>query len=110
MMLNHPVTEHLPKDVASELRQCGIDEQVLFLQRFGKGAAWSGILLLHPCVFHESGDNFQGTYRFIQRGGGLLYLFWYGTQHDLPRGLRVPEIHPVEGRVVVRVGGSRHFS
>lgn len=25
----HPVAEHLPQDIASELRQCGIDEQVL---------------------------------------------------------------------------------
>lgn len=31
-MLNHSVSEHFPKDIASELRQRGINEQVLFFQ------------------------------------------------------------------------------
>jgi hypothetical protein len=38
MMLYHAVAEHLPKAVASELRQRGVDEQSLSLQRFGMGA------------------------------------------------------------------------
>ena len=38
MILYHAVAEHLPKDVASELRQRGVDEQSLSLQRFGMGA------------------------------------------------------------------------
>ena len=25
-MFQHPVTEHLPKDIASELCQCGVDD------------------------------------------------------------------------------------
>lgn len=29
MMLQHPVAEHFPQDIATELRQCGVDEQVL---------------------------------------------------------------------------------
>ena len=38
MILYHAVAEHLPKAVASELRQRGVDEQCLSLQRFGMGA------------------------------------------------------------------------
>lgn len=32
MMFNHSVPEHLPEDVAPELRQRGVDEQVLLFQ------------------------------------------------------------------------------
>jgi len=28
-MFNHPVAEHLPQDIAAELRQHGIDELIL---------------------------------------------------------------------------------
>ena len=38
MILYHAVAEHLPKAVACELRQRGVDEQSLSLQRFGMGA------------------------------------------------------------------------
>ena len=38
MILYHAVAEHLPKAVTSELRQRGVDEQSLSLQRFGMGA------------------------------------------------------------------------
>lgn len=36
MMFNHPVPEHLPKDITSELRQRGVDEQVLLFLYFFK--------------------------------------------------------------------------
>ena len=29
-MFYHAVTEHLPENIAPELRQCGVDEQILF--------------------------------------------------------------------------------
>lgn len=29
-MLNHPVAEHFPEDIAAELRQRGVDKQILF--------------------------------------------------------------------------------
>ena len=35
MMLYHAVAEHLPKAVASELRQRGVDEQSLSLRKQG---------------------------------------------------------------------------
>lgn len=38
-MFQHPVTEHLPQDIAAELCQRGVDEQVLLFQRLRQGAA-----------------------------------------------------------------------
>ena len=32
VMLNHPVAEHFPEDIAAELRQRGVDKQILFFQ------------------------------------------------------------------------------
>jgi hypothetical protein len=34
VMIDHSVSEHLPKDVAAELCQRGVDEQLLLAQRF----------------------------------------------------------------------------
>ena len=36
VILDHTVAEHFPQDVAAELCQCGVDEQVLFFQCFGQ--------------------------------------------------------------------------
>ena len=76
-MLDHPVTEHLPKDVATELRQCGIDEEVLLFQGFGERAARAGITFFHPRILHETGNDFQGSHGFIQSGFRLFDLFGY---------------------------------
>ena len=65
VMLNHSVAEHLPQDVAAELCQCGIDEQVLPLQGLRQRAARTGIFLLYLCVFHHSGDDFQRADSFV---------------------------------------------
>ena len=34
MMFQQPVTEHLPQDIVAELRQRGVDEQILLNQCF----------------------------------------------------------------------------
>ena len=47
-MLFHPVAEHLPQDIAPELRQRGVNEQVLLLQCFCQRAARTGLLPLPP--------------------------------------------------------------
>lgn len=65
VMLDHSVAEHLPQDVAAELRQCGIDEQVLLLKGLRQRAARTGIILLYLCVFHHSGDDFQRADSFV---------------------------------------------
>lgn len=75
MMLNHTITEHLPQDVAAELRQCGVDEQVLLVQCFCQRAARTGVFFLYPRVPHETGDYLQRTDRFIQFGCRLFYFF-----------------------------------
>ena len=59
VMLNHPVAEHLPQDIAAELCQRGIDEQVLPVQCFRQRAAWTGVFFLYPRVPHETCDYFQ---------------------------------------------------
>ena len=41
MMFQHSVAEHLPQDIATELRQRGVDEQVLLFQRLRQGTARS---------------------------------------------------------------------
>ena len=64
-MLNHSVPKHFPKDIAPELRQCGVDEQVLFLQCLRQRTTWSGIFLFYPRIFYEAGDDLQRTDRFI---------------------------------------------
>ena len=96
VMLNHPVAEHLPQDIAAELCQRGIDEQVLPVQCFRQRAAWTGVFFLYPRVSHETGDYFQGTDSFIQFGCRLFYFFRHRTHNDLSRGLRVSEIHPIQ--------------
>lgn len=35
-MFQHPVTEHFPMDIAIELHQRGVDEQILFFQRLSQ--------------------------------------------------------------------------
>ena len=109
-MLYHPVAEHLPQDIAPELRQRGVNEQVLLLQCFCQRAARTGILLLHSRVFHETGDDLQRADRFIQRGSRLPDFFQHGPHYNLSGRLRVAEVHPVEWRGIVRVGGRRHLS
>lgn len=74
-MLDHPVAEHLPQDIAAELCQRGIDEQVLLVQRFRQRTARTGVFFLYPGIPHEAGDYFQGTDRFIQFGCRLFYFF-----------------------------------
>ncbi len=39
MMFQQPVTEHLPQDIVAELRQRGVDEQILLNQCFRQRAA-----------------------------------------------------------------------
>lgn len=57
VMLYHSVSEHLPEDIAAELSQCGIDEQILLFQRFGKRTARPGVLLLDSCILHKFSDD-----------------------------------------------------
>ena len=47
MMLYHAVAEHLPKAVASELRQRGVDEQSLSLRKQGCKSASYAIYTLY---------------------------------------------------------------
>ena len=84
VMLNHPVAEHLPQDIAAELCQRGVNEQVLLLQCFCQRAARTGILLLHSRVFHETGDDLQRADRFIQRGSRLPDFFQHGPHYTCP--------------------------
>ena len=42
-MLDHSVSEHLPQYVVAELRQRGVDEQILLAQRFRQRAARAGV-------------------------------------------------------------------
>ena len=97
LMFYHAVTEHLPENIAPELRQCGVDEQILFFQRFGQRAAWAGILLFYPRVFHKPGNDLQRTDGLVLSGCRLPDFLRHGSQHHLSRCLRVAEIHPVEG-------------
>ena len=78
VMLYHPVAEHLPQDIAAELRQRGVDEQVLLVQCFCQRAARTRVFFLYPRVPHETGDYLQRTDRFIQFGCRLFYFF-FGT-------------------------------
>lgn len=64
-MFQHPMAEHLPQQAAAELRQRGVDEQVLLLQRFRQRTARTGILLFHSRVFYQPGNDFQRADRFI---------------------------------------------
>lgn len=75
VMLDHPVAEHFPQDIAAELCQRGIDEQVLPVQCFRQRAARTGVFFLYPRVPHETCDYFQGTDSFIQFGCRLFYFF-----------------------------------
>lgn len=75
VMLDHPVAEHLPQDIAAELCQRGIDEQVLPAQCFRQRAAWTGVFFLYPRISHETGDYLQGTDSFIQFRCRLFYFF-----------------------------------
>ena len=102
-MFQHPVTEHLPQDIAAELRQRGVDEQVLLFQRLRQGATRSRIRLLHSCVFHEPGNDLQRIDSLVQLGSGLFHFLGYGSQYNLPRVLRIPEIHPVKRCLVITV-------
>ena len=102
-MFDHTVAEHFPQDVTSELCQCGVDEQVLFLQSLRQRAARSGIFLLHSRVFHIAGDHLQRFHRFIQFGCRLSDFFRYGSEDDLSRILRVAKVHPVQWCLVVYV-------
>ena len=108
VMLNQPVAEHPPQDVAAQLRQCGIDEQILLFQSFRQRAARTGIFLLHARVFHQPGDDFQRAYSFVEPGNRLLDFLRYRSQHDLTGCLRVSEVHPIEGRLVISVFRNRH--
>ena len=75
-MFQHPVTEHLPQDIAAELCQRGVDEQVLLFQRLRQGATRSRIRLLHSCVFHEPGNDLQRIDSLVQLGSGLFSFSW----------------------------------
>ena len=79
VMLNHPVAEHLPQDIAAELCQRGIDEQVLPVQCFRQRAARTGVFFLYPMMYrHETCDYFQGTDSFIQFWMPAVFIF-FGT-------------------------------
>ena len=107
-MLDHTVAEHFPQDVAAELCQCGVDEQVLFLQSLRQRTARSGILFLHSCVFDISCDHLQRFHRFVQLGCRLSDFLRYGSEDDLSRILHVAEVHPVQWCFVASVFRNRH--
>ena len=107
-MLDHTVAEHFPQDVAAELCQCGVDEQVLLFQGFRQRATRSGILLLYSRVLHIAGNYLQRFHRFIQFGCRLPDFFRYGSEDDLSRILRVAEVHPVQWCLVASVFRNRH--
>ncbi len=68
-----------------------------------QGAARSGILLFHPRIFHKPGNDFQRIDSLVQFGNGLFYFLRYGSQYNLPRTLRVPEINPIKRCLVTTV-------
>ena len=74
---------------------------------------------LHNCSIGnnsliENIPNYIANYRigsdcFIQGGSRLLDFIRNSSQYDLSGSLRVPEIHPIEWRIEIRVRGCRHF-
>ena len=52
------LAEHLPQQTAPQMRQCGIDEQILFAECLRELATRPGLLLLDPGVaFHVLGHE-----------------------------------------------------
>gem|GEM_PF-3902785 len=107
-MFYHTVAEHFPQDVAAELCQCGVDEQVLLLQGLRQRTARSGILFLHSRIFDISCDHLQRFHSFVQLGCRLFDFFRYGSEDDLSRILRVAEVHPVQWCLVTSVFRDRN--
>ena len=65
VMFYHSMSEHLPEDIAAELCQCGVDEQVLLLQCLGKRTARTGVLFLDSGILHKLCNNLQRWYGLV---------------------------------------------
>lgn len=107
-MLDHAVVEKLPKEIATQLRQHGIDEKILFFQRLGQRATGAGVLVSDIRIRNALRNDPQAADRRIFLGLGLRHFLGDGSQHDLTCRLGVSEVHPVKrlfGIVVVYFPG-----
>ena len=102
------LAEHLPQQTAPQMRQRGVDEQILFAERLRERAARPGLFLSDPGVaFHVFGYERQPLHGFELLRFGLFDIPADRAHYNLACFLRVAEVAPVQRRTVVRITVSR---
>lgn len=93
-VLDTSVPEHFPEDIAPELRECRIDEEILLFERFGQRAARPRVFVLDLFIVHILGNDGQCGHCLKLLRARLFYLLNRSEEH-LPECLPIPYIEPI---------------
>ena len=85
------LAEHLPEQGATGLRQHGIDEQVLLLQRLGERATRSGVFLVDGRITYFFRDDVQLWYGYELFWRWLADFVAHSPDNYLPLNCALPK-------------------